>query len=146
MKNQWRGFLCGALASLLLVGMIGAAAATTGKKAVEISYNNISVTLDGAPINLVDVSGNPVEPFMLNNTNYLPVRAVSEALGLNVDWDGDTNTVILNTKQENQLVYITRTGKHWHKDSTCNGGTYWAVPYASAVGMGLTPCDKCVHD
>lgn len=27
---------------------------------------------------------------------YLPVRAVANALGVNVDWDGNTNTVILS--------------------------------------------------
>lgn len=145
MKKQWKGFLCGVVATLFLAEAVGTAVATTGKQMVEVSYNNISVTLDGNSINLVDANGILVEPFMLNNTNYLPVRAVAEALGLNVDWDGYTNTVILSTPQEIKSVYITRTGKHWHQDPNCNGGTYWATPYASAIGMGLTPCDKCVH-
>lgn len=145
MKRQWKGFVSGVLITLLLVGSIGTAAATVGRKTVEITYNDISVTLDGTSVALVDANGNPVEPFMLDNTNYLPVRAVAQALGLNVGWDGATRTVILTTPEERQAVYITRTGKHWHHDSTCNGGTYWEVPYATAVGMGLTPCDKCVH-
>lgn len=145
MKKQWKGFVSGILVALLLVGSIGTAMATVGKKTVEISYNNISVTLDGKSVNLVDVSGNPVEPFMLANTNYLPVRAVAQALGLNVGWDGNTKTVILTTPQERRAVYITRTGKRWHYDPNCNGGTYWEVPYSTAKGMGLTPCDKCVH-
>lgn len=145
MKGQWKGFVSGVLVTLLLVGSIGTAAATVGSKTVEITYNDISVTLDGASVALVDANGNPVEPFMLDNTNYLPVRAVAQALGLNVGWDGATRTVILTTPEERQAVYITRTGKRWHHDPNCNGGTYWEVPYATAVGMGLTPCDKCVH-
>lgn len=146
MKNQWKGFLCGVIVTLLLVGSIGTAMATVGKRAVEISYNNISVTLDGEPVNLVDVNGNPVEPFMLDNTNYLPVRAVATALGLDVGWDGVNNIVILTTPQSGHTIYITRTGSKYHYDNSCNGGTYWEVPYATAIGMGLTPCDKCVHD
>lgn len=145
MKKQWKGFLCGVIVTLLLVGSVGTAMATVGKQAVEISYNNITVTLDGEPVNLVDANGNPVEPFMLNNTNYLPVRAVAQAFGLDVGWDGATNTVLLTTPQEHRAVYITRTGKRWHYDPNCNGGTYWEVPYSTAVGMGLTPCDKCVN-
>lgn len=145
MKNQWKGFLCGVIVSLFLVGCIGTAAATVGKKTVEISYNNIAVTLDGEQVKLADANGNPVEPFMYNSTNYLPVRAVAEALGLDVDWDGTTKTVILATPQESKAVYITRTGQRWHYDPNCNGGTYWEVPYSTAVGMGLKPCDKCVH-
>ncbi|MBQ9997667.1 MAG: hypothetical protein IJP19_01465, partial [Clostridia bacterium] len=31
-----------------------------------------------------------------NGTTYLPVRAVASALGMDVDWDGNTSTVILS--------------------------------------------------
>lgn len=178
MKHQWKGFFAGALAALLLVGSIGTAMATVGKKTVEINYSNIHVTLDGEPVSLVDVQGNPVEPFMMNDTNYLPVRAVAEALGLKVDWDGTTNTVILTspgyedpaptpeptpaptatpapTPQPtpvptpppvvSRTVYITKTGKRYHYDSTCNGGTYIRSTLQDALRLGLTPCNKCVH-
>lgn len=145
MKHQWKGFLCGVLVTLLLVSTIGTAAATVGKQLVEISYRDITITLDGKAVNLVDANGNPVEPFLLNGSNYLPIRAAATALGLEVGWDGDTHTIILEHPAESRPTYITRTGKRWHNDPNCNGGTYWEVPYSTAVGMGLTPCDKCVH-
>lgn len=179
MKGQWKGFVAGILVTLLLVGSVGTATATIGKKTVEISYSNISVTLDGQPVSLVDAKGSPVEPFMLNNTNYLPVRAVAEALGLNVDWDGSTNTVILTTRgyedpiptpqptpaptplptpqptpaptptpnipTQSRTVYITPTGKRYHYDSNCNGGTYIRSTLQEALRRGLTPCNKCVQ-
>lgn len=34
-----------------------------------------------------------VEPFTVNGTTYLPVRAIGEALGKDVKWDGETKTV-----------------------------------------------------
>lgn len=95
MKNQMKGFISGVLVTLLLVGSIGTAAATVGKKAAELEYNNIKVTMDGAQVNLVDAAGNPVEPFIISGTTYLPVRAVAGALGLEVDWDSATKTVVL---------------------------------------------------
>lgn len=140
MKNRKTLTICIAVL-LLTVILAGTAAAATGAVTKELHYNNIKVTLDGKALNL-----NTVEPFIIDGTTYLPVRAVSEALGLDVDWDGATSTVILTTPLESRDIYITRTGSKYHYDGTCNGGTYWPVPYDTAIGMGLTPCDKCVHD
>lgn len=95
MKGQWKSFAAGVLVTLLLVGSIGTAAATVGKKTAELNYNNIKVTLDGNAVNLVDATGNPVEPFIIDGTTYLPVRAVAGAVGLEVGWDGATQTVVL---------------------------------------------------
>lgn len=43
-----------------------------------------------------DSSGKTVEPFAYKGTTYLPVRAVGEALNKKVDWDGKTQTVIID--------------------------------------------------
>jgi len=93
--KQWKGFLCGVLATLFLVGIIGTAGAMVGTKTADLEYSNIKVTLDGVPVNLVDANGNSVEPFIISGTTYLPVRAIAGALGLEVDWDAATQTVIL---------------------------------------------------
>lgn len=139
-------FVAGALSALLLVSVIGTASATTAKRTAQLDYNNINVTLDGSQVDLVDANGNAVEPFAIDGTTYLPVRAVSGALGLDVGWDGENSTVTLTTPKEQKPTYITKSGSKYHNDPNCNGGTYWEVPYSTAVGMGLTPCDKCVHD
>lgn len=52
MKNQLKGFILGILVTLLLVGSIGTAAATVGSQTAELHYNNITVTLDSALVNL----------------------------------------------------------------------------------------------
>ena len=143
MKN-YKSFFAGMLTMLLIVCLTGTALATTGKVTRELEYRNISVSLDGKKLDLRDAKGNAVEPFMFEGTNYLPVRALAESLGLNVAWDGATSTVVLTTPTDAQATYITRTGSKYHHDPTCNGGTYWEVPFSTAVGMGLEPCDKCV--
>lgn len=43
-----------------------------------------------------------------------------------------------------RTVYVTRTGKRYHYDSHCNGGTYIKSTLAEAKKRGLTPCNKCV--
>lgn len=92
-----RSFIAGMLTMLLIMTLVVPAAATVGKVTKELEYRDISVTLDGKKLDLRDAKGNPVEPFMFEGTNYLPVRALAESLGLNVAWDGKTATVVLTT-------------------------------------------------
>lgn len=44
------------------------------------------------------------------------------------------------------IIYITKTGKKYHYDDTCNGGKYYESTLEEALRRGLTPCSKCVHD
>lgn len=142
--KSWKSYLAGALTTALFMGAVGTASATVGKITQELEYRDIKVSLDGEVLDLRNAVGEPVEPFMFGGTNYLPVRALAESLGLNVAWDGANATVLLTTPEDQHKVYITATGKKYHYDSQCNGGTYWEVPLASALGMNLEPCEKCV--
>lgn len=96
MKKRASGFLAGVLSTVILFGVISAASATVGRVSAELDYNNIKVSLNGAPVSLADANGNTVEPFAINGTTYLPVRGVASALGLNVGWDAATSTVVLS--------------------------------------------------
>lgn len=155
------GFLAGVACTLLVMGLVSTAGATSGKVQKEIEYRNIQVSLDGKVLDLRDAKGNTVEPFMFGGTNYIPARALAESLGLNVAWDGATSTVVLThpaetaptetpaatTKQtgaEEQQIYITDYGKHYHIDPNCNGGHYYAATMSEALRRGLTPCTKCI--
>ncbi|MBQ8540536.1 MAG: copper amine oxidase N-terminal domain-containing protein [Clostridia bacterium] len=42
-----------------------------------------------------------VPPMLINDKTYLPIRALSEALFFNVDWDGATSTVYINRPEYN---------------------------------------------
>lgn len=96
-KKNWGSFFTGMITMLLLVCLTGSALAVTGKVTKELEYRNISVTLDGVKLDLRDAKGNAVEPFMFEGTNYLPVRALAESLGLEVAWDSANATVVLTT-------------------------------------------------
>lgn len=78
-------------------------AATTSKEAT-LNYRDIKITLDGQTVTTTDANGNIVEPFIIDGTTYLPVRAVSDALGLDVEWDGNTNTVALTTPGQGDTI------------------------------------------
>ncbi|MBQ7718140.1 MAG: NPCBM/NEW2 domain-containing protein [Clostridia bacterium] len=74
--------------------------AKTGSEWIEIFYSDIKLNVNGIRVN---TSNN--EPFIYNGTTYLPVRAVAEALGQNVDWDGNTKTVSIGSKP-NGVAYL----------------------------------------
>lgn len=70
--------------------------ATVGSRTAELWYNNIKIVLNGKEVVPTDANGNAIEPFTIDGTTYLPVRAISTALGLNVGWDAATSTVTLD--------------------------------------------------
>lgn len=95
---KWgKSYIAGMLTMLLLCGIVATAGAKSGKVMQELTYRDIRVSLDGEVLDLRNAIGEKVEPFMFDGTNYLPVRALAEALGLNVAWDGKEVMVILTT-------------------------------------------------
>lgn len=97
MRKQWKGFVSGVVVALLCVGMVGTAAATVGSRMLTAEYSDIKISVNGQQFTPKDANGNIVEPFAIGGTTYLPVRAVGDALGLSVSWDGNTGTVTLDS-------------------------------------------------
>ena len=94
MKKGLQGLIAGVLIGAMLTS--GGVFAKQISTKAELFYNNIKISLNSKEVLPKDADGNYVEPFIINGTTYLPVRAVANALGINVDWDGSTNTVILS--------------------------------------------------
>lgn len=90
-----KGFILGVVFSIILFSFASPAFAASLTKNAQLVYNNIKITLNGNPITPKDANGSVVEPFIIDGTTYLPVRAVANALGIGVGWDGTTNTVQL---------------------------------------------------
>lgn len=57
----------------------------------------ITVLFNGQKQTMKDASGNTVYPISYNGTTYVPIRAVSNMLGIPVEWDAAQNAVILGT-------------------------------------------------
>ena len=94
MKKRLQGLIAGVFIGAMLTS--GAVFAKQISQTAELFYNNIKISLNNKEVLPKDANGNYVEPFTINGTTYLPVRAIANALGINVDWDGNTNTVILS--------------------------------------------------
>ena len=83
--------LCASLTAGAL--MVAAGAASTNVTA-QISPN-ISVVVDGAYQTFYNAAGQEVQPIAYNGTTYLPIRAIGELMGKNVNWDQVNMTVTL---------------------------------------------------
>lgn len=91
------------LAMILVICLslgVGALAADGYTRELIANYVGVKLVVDGVNITPKDANGNVVDPFIVDGTTYLPVRAVAEALGKDVNWDGDTKTVYIGTKPQ----------------------------------------------
>ncbi len=100
-KDKIKGFVAGVCVALVLSS--SAVFADSISKTVTAVYNNIKIVIDGEKITPKDANGNVVEPFIIDGTTYLPVRAVASALGKEVNWDGNSNTVYLGKMPEKEF-------------------------------------------
>lgn len=100
--KKWsiRSYLSGIVTAVLVLGLCVPAIAATVQKQMTATYKDIKIYVDGQKITPKDVNGNIVEPFVSGGTTYLPVRAVGEALGKEVTWDGTTNSVYIGEKPD----------------------------------------------
>jgi hypothetical protein len=104
MKKKKLALLVGLI---LIISTVTAFATGAVTKNIDVLYNNIKLVVDGKPIEFgEDSAGNKIEPFIYNGTTYLPVRAVGEAIGKKVDWDGSNQTVYLGEKP-GEVNYMT---------------------------------------
>lgn len=90
------------ISSVLAVSIFASAAAVIAagtQRMIEIS-DGVTVTMNGEKLNMTDAQGNPVEAFVYNGTTYLPARAISEANGNTISWDGENQIASITTKED----------------------------------------------
>lgn len=97
------------------LALVTVAYATNATKTIQAAYMDIKLVIDGVPVTPKDSNGTVVEPFIYNGTTYLPVRAVGEALGKQVTWDGKTKTVYLG-EAPGQVTYLLDVCPPYEKD------------------------------
>ncbi len=56
---------------------------------------DVTVRIDGVACDFYNAQGKEVHPILYNGTTYIPLRAVGELMGKNVNWDGTTGTASL---------------------------------------------------
>ena len=77
------------------------------RKTIDITYRDIKIFVDGEIVIPKDAAGKVVEPFIHEGTTYLPVRAISEALGKPVEWDGVSSSIYIGESIPQAITEIT---------------------------------------
>ena len=81
----------------LLLSLAAPAAASSETVEKNLTYRGISIYLNGVRLAPADEKGQATEPFIMDDTSYLPLRAVASALGLSAQWIPGENTVALQS-------------------------------------------------
>ena len=50
-----------------------------------------------------------------------------------------------NSSSNSKIVYISKTGKKYHKLSNCNSANYYEITLSDAINQGYTPCLRCAN-
>ncbi len=103
MKNNMKKVVTAGLAGFVLGTTLTVSAGTWIQ-----AYRNdeIKIALNGKVQTFRDATTNEIEvPITYNNRTYLPLRSLATLVGLNVDYDANTKTAILETKDyEDELI------------------------------------------
>ena len=90
-------------AAVVALSTVFATGAYAGSQLEEIrAYlnNGLKLKIDGAAWEPKLSDGTPIRPITYDGSTYLPVRAVSEALNVAVNYDEATDTVLLGERSE----------------------------------------------
>lgn len=118
------GFVTAALIGVMVTPALGALAAKT----IEV-YTGVDVYVDDVKVEPKDANGNPVEVFVYNGTTYLPIRAIGNALGKPVQWEGKTNSAYVG-KHDRDIPAV------WVKDLDYFVGNKWGI-YDDKDNLGV---------
>ena len=62
--------------------------------------SDFTIEIDGEECNFTRSDGSVASPILYNDTTYLPLRAIGEIMGKNVNWDKDNKVISLSGKRE----------------------------------------------
>lgn len=122
MKDKFKGLLAGVIIGAMITG--GSVLAFGSTTLYDVITEGVKIVVDGKKLNPTDANGNEVQPMIYNGTTYLPVRAVANALGKAVYWDGPNYTVYLG-EMDGELEYPTVYLKDMTDIGNYSGSGYW---------------------
>ncbi|MCL2336591.1 MAG: copper amine oxidase N-terminal domain-containing protein [Firmicutes bacterium] len=139
--NNIKWFTLGIAIGILVTTLIVLAVAANTQKQATLTYRDIKIILDGVTITPKDVNGNVIEPFIIDGTTYLPIRGISSALGIDVEWVGTTSTVTLTSPDSATLATFEKIS--WQVGSIASND--YGIKYSTdEMNFKQYPLDKLI--
>jgi hypothetical protein len=116
---------------------------SVSKTTLIMQIDNSKMKVDGKEI---DVDENGTTPIILNGRTLIPIRAMIEALGGSVEWNSETQTVVLNHANDTIRLVINSKIAYFNDEQTeldvepiiLNGRTMLPVRFiAESFGFGV---------
>ena len=85
---------------MCLPSIVPADAAERLTRQIDAVYRDIRIIIDGEEITPTYINGKIVEPFIVDGTTYVPLRAIGEAFGKDVEWVGENSTILIKSPRE----------------------------------------------
>jgi foldase protein PrsA len=96
LKDKLKGLLAGLLIGSMVTGSVAYAA---NSKAINVYILDLKYKLDGIEKPVSNAKG-----ILYNNLNYVPIRAVTEAIGKDVSFDKKTGTLSISEKKDLTVI------------------------------------------
>ena len=111
---------------------VGVMAADNVKEITATINYNLKMKFDNVEWNPTEADGSAIRPITYNGRTYLPVRALAEKIGIAIDWDQATQTVLIGEKDWTPLTVDLVSGT-----SSNHTGSYTTDPDALYNGNGV---------
>lgn len=133
--HRARDFLAGAIVMALAVALVLPVGAALTGKTIEV-LTGVDIYVDGVKMEPKDANGKSVETFVYNGTTYVPLRAVSQSLGKNVNWDGANQRVYIGEVPE-EKQYLLNVCPPYQTNGYETSPTYTMTGRKYANGFSL---------
>ncbi|MCL2838170.1 MAG: stalk domain-containing protein [Oscillospiraceae bacterium] len=125
-------FILGVIATIIVSTFVIPAVARLVQETITV-HTGINVYVDGRRLNMRDAQGNRVEAGIFEGTTYLPVRAIAEAFGTPIYWDGPTWTVFLGSMDGRLQHPTTRLDQVRNIAPAGTFGTFYLQPVRGTI-------------
>lgn len=100
------------IVSLVVLGMtlsggVGVYAGTNMQKITAYLNHSIGFKVNGVAYHPTDLKGKPIAPITYQNTTYLPVRAVADALKVPVEYNTKSGQVLIGTSPSTSKTEVS---------------------------------------